>query len=144
MMTLQARKRDESLDPAFEALEKFVIELVAFHDGQDIICSDRVPSLPLLIEKFKELSTVCEKVVDEYGEEAVDTTQHVGECRQVHQDVVSLQKQVKSDIDGIRDAVSTAESKKDVDHDHHMEARKALDSANGDKDVSVRLLQDGQ
>ena len=142
-MTLHARKRDESLDPAFEALEKFVIELVAFHDGQDMICSDRVPSLPLIIEKFKELSTVCEKVVDEFGEEAVDTTQHVGECRQVHQEVLLLQKRVKSDIDGLRNAVSSAESKKNVDHEHHMAARKDLDLANGDKDVSVRLLQDG-
>ena len=142
-MTLHARKRDESLDPAFEALEKFVMELVTFHDGQDVICSDRVPSLPLLIEKFKELSTVCEKVVDEFGEEAVDTTQHVGESRQVHQDVVSLQKRVKSDIDGIRDAVNTAETKKNVDHDCHMAARKDLDKANEGKDVSVRLFQYG-
>ena len=144
MMTLHARKRDESLDPAFEALEKFVKELVAFHDGQDIICSDRVPNLPLLIERFKELSTVCEKVVEEFGEEAVDTTQHVGESRQVHQDVVSLQKRAKSDIDGIRNAASTAESKKNVDHEHHMAARKELDLANSGKDVSVRLFQGGQ
>ena len=143
-MTLQARMRDESLDPAFEALEKFVIDLVALHDGQDIIYSDRVPNLPLLIEKFKELSSVCEKVVDEFGEEAVDTTQHVGESRQVHQDVISLQKRVKSDIEGIRNAVSTAESKKNIDHDEHMAARKYLDLANRSKDVSVRLLQDGQ
>jgi hypothetical protein len=130
-------QRDVRIDAAYEALDRFVSELLKYTDGDADISTEGVPNLPVVVRCFKELAEFCEGVVDKETLEAVEATQEIGEDGQIAERVKSWQETLRTTLDGLNAAVSQAEGNFDVKHDHHMSARSALRTAEGRKSVST-------
>lgn len=133
------KHRDILLDRAYEALVVFVEDLLKYTDGGAEIGDDGVPSLPIVIQCFKVLAEYCESVIDEEGLEAVEATQEIGEDGQIVERINSLKARLQSDMNGLREAVSKAESYFNENHGHHMAARDSLSKAEDRKNVSCEL-----
>ncbi|KAG8627216.1 hypothetical protein KVT40_004699 [Elsinoe batatas] len=127
------QRRDELIDAAYEALERFVSELLTYADGNADIGSKAVPSLPIVVECFRCLADFCEGVVDRQTLEAVESTQEIGEDSQIVQQIKQGEGQLRTALDGLSTAAVKAREHFDVQHEHHMAARAALEQAEGRK-----------
>lgn len=134
------KSRDFLMDRAYEALVVFVEDLLKYTDGTAEIGSGGVPSLPIVVQCFKSLAEYCEKVIDEEGLQAVEATQEIGEDGQVVEQINSLRTKLQSDMNGLRDAVSSAETYFNEVHGHHMIAREELRNAEERKEVIYKSL----
>ncbi|KAI9655262.1 MAG: hypothetical protein M1829_000675 [Trizodia sp. TS-e1964] len=125
------RTRDVMMDRAYEALVQLVDELLKITDGGAEIGGESVPSLPVVIERFKSLAEFCESVIDKENLESVEAAQEIGEDQQIVQQLNSLKTRFLSDLEGLGEAVSRAKAYFDTNHEHHLEARSALSVAEG-------------
>ncbi|KAH8702707.1 hypothetical protein GQ44DRAFT_778542 [Phaeosphaeriaceae sp. PMI808] len=137
-------KRDVLIDAAYEALERFVRELLNYTAGDADIGIEGVPNLPVVVRCFKELAEFCERVVDEETREAVEATQEIGEDGQIAERVKNSQERLRTSLNGLNGAVSRAWSNFETHHEHHMSARDALRKAENRKnDVFYVIFGDG-
>jgi hypothetical protein len=131
------RQRDIRIDTAYEALDRFVSELLQYTDGEVDIGIEGVPTLPIVVSCFKELAEFCESVVDKETLEAVEATQEIGEDGQIAARVKAWQETLGTTLNGLSQAVSRAEGLFNEKHGHHMSARDALNQAEGRRSVSA-------
>ena len=102
MLQKIAVDRDFALDAAFLSLEHLTEELLAIEDGESLVGSYALPSLPKTVSLFHQLSKTCESAVDRIGEEFVDTTQYGGENRQLKAKLADYNIRISSDIQGCK------------------------------------------
>ncbi|KAJ4348638.1 uncharacterized protein N0V89_010016 [Didymosphaeria variabile] len=138
-------RRDKLIDAAYEALECFVRELLTYSDGNTDIGSKAVPTLPVVVDCFKQLAEFCEGVVDQQTLEAVESTQEIGEDGQIAERIKNGGEKLKVTLNGLDAAVSKAWENFEVHHGHHENARAALRQAEERRSVrtSTVLLVNG-
>jgi hypothetical protein len=110
-------RRDQLIDAAYEALNLFVSELLTYADGDTDIGSKNLPTLPIVVDRFKSLAKFCESVV---------STQEIGEDAQIIERIKKCEAQLKTTLDGLANAVPQAWNNFEVHHGYHMNAQAAL------------------
>ncbi|KAL1602510.1 hypothetical protein SLS60_005926 [Paraconiothyrium brasiliense] len=133
-------KRDKLIDAAYEALERFVRELLTYSDGNADIGREAVPSLPVVVECFKQLAEFCEGVVDQQTLEAVESTQEIGEDGQIKERIKNGEEQLKVTLNGLDDTITKAWGNFEVQHGHHESARAALRQAEERRSVRISAV----
>jgi hypothetical protein len=119
-------RRDQLIDAAYEALNLFVSELLTYADGDTDIGSKNLPTLPIVVDRFKSLAKFCEGVVDQQTLESVVSTQEIGEDAQIIERIKKCEAQLKTTLDGLANAVPQAWNNFEVHHGYHMNAQAAL------------------
>lgn len=135
------QNRDRLIDTAYEALEKFVIELLTYTDGDADIGSKAVPTLPVVVGCFQNLAEFCEGVVDQQTLEAVESTQEIGEDGQIAERIKNGGAMLQTTLDGLSNAISSAWNNFEIHHAHHENARAALRQAEDRKSVSNTAME---
>lgn len=130
-------KRDILIDAAYEALDQFVTELLQYTEGDTDIGIEAVPNLPIVVRCFKELAEFCESVVDKQTLEAVEAMQEFGEDGQIVERVKLWQAKLRTTLEGLSSAISTAWGHFETHHQHHMDAQEALRKAKERRSVGA-------
>lgn len=133
-------ERETLLHKAFEALVKFVADILKCSDGQDEIGNLGVQFLPDVVSSFKDLAVYNEKVIDQETIEEVESTQEIGEKGQIIERIKNLEQRIESDLAGLGRAASTVRDTLLEYNRHEIQAQGALSAAQEKQRVGRQKL----
>lgn len=133
-------ERETLLHQAYEALVKFVTDILKYSDGQDEIGSLGVQFLPDVVRSFTDLAKYNEQVIDQESIEEVESTQEIGENGQIIQKIKNLDQRLTTDLNGLSQVSVSACITLQENMRHEAQARSALSEARDKQSVGRQKL----